>query len=75
MVSRRWKVKCRPIMKGWGVTFLTLGVGSLVLPMGGVDVSAIRIFGDGNAVLAGCAFAVVGAFMFLVSLGQDDEEE
>jgi hypothetical protein len=60
-------------MKGWGTTFVILGIGSFILPRMGMQFSLISIFGEGNEAIVGVAFIAVGAIMHLT--GRRTEEE
>ena len=56
----------KSIMKGWGITFLLLGIGSFVLPMMNLQFSLISIFGEGNEAITGGVFIAIGIILFLV---------
>jgi hypothetical protein len=53
-------------MRGWGITFLILGVGSILLPMIGMQFCLMSFFGDATPIVGGI-LAVVGLVMVIVS--------
>lgn len=53
-------------MKGWGITFCILGIGSFILPKMGMQFSLISLFGEGNEAITGTAFLLIGLVLLLV---------
>ncbi len=55
-------------MRGWGVLFIILGIGSFILPMFHMQFRLVSIFGDGPG--PGIGFIVMGGVLLLISAKQ-----
>lgn len=55
-------------MRGWGITFLVLGIGSFILPLIGVQFALLSLFGQYVSVVAGILI-VLGLVMVIFGGG------
>ncbi|MBC7796881.1 MAG: hypothetical protein H7Z37_08415 [Pyrinomonadaceae bacterium] len=61
-------------MRGWGITFLILGIGSFILPLMGMQFSLLSLFGQYVSVVAGILI-VLGLVMVVFGGGGGNNNE